>query len=71
MPGTPGTSIDWQRIDDTTSRAHCSCPSTTATRAQGNFRLFLVRRPANDQAHKIGTLLVNPGGPGRRRQRFA
>ncbi len=26
--------------------------------------LYVVRHPAEDQANKIGTLLVNPGGPG-------
>jgi pimeloyl-ACP methyl ester carboxylesterase len=30
----------------------------------GNFTLALSRRPAGDQAKKIGSLLVNPGGPG-------
>lgn len=30
----------------------------------GTIELFMVRHPATDQANKIGTLLVNPGGPG-------
>ncbi|MBM3806356.1 MAG: alpha/beta fold hydrolase, partial [Actinobacteria bacterium] len=30
----------------------------------GSFTLFLIRRPATDQATKIGSMLVNPGGPG-------
>lgn len=30
----------------------------------GNFELFLVKRPATDPAKRIGSLLVNPGGPG-------
>jgi len=28
------------------------------------FQLYVTRRLADDQANKIGTLLVNPGGPG-------
>jgi pimeloyl-ACP methyl ester carboxylesterase len=28
------------------------------------FKLPIVRRPAGDPAHRIGSLLVNPGGPG-------
>lgn len=32
--------------------------------AAGTLDLALVRRPAGDPASRIGTLLVNPGGPG-------
>jgi pimeloyl-ACP methyl ester carboxylesterase len=28
------------------------------------IRIAVVRKPATDQAHKIGSLLLNPGGPG-------
>lgn len=35
------------------------------TKPSGNsLQLALIRLPATDQAHKIGSLLVNPGGPG-------
>ena len=30
----------------------------------GSFTLFLTRLPATDSANKIGSMLVNPGGPG-------
>ena len=30
----------------------------------GSFTLFLTRRPAGDQKFKVGSMLVNPGGPG-------
>jgi len=30
----------------------------------GTFRLHLVRRPATDPSLRIGSMLVNPGGPG-------
>jgi len=30
----------------------------------GSFELFVARRLADDQANKIGSLLINPGGPG-------
>lgn len=30
----------------------------------GSFTLFLTRKPAADQANKVGSMLVNPGGPG-------
>jgi pimeloyl-ACP methyl ester carboxylesterase len=29
-----------------------------------SISIAIVRKPATDQAHKIGSLLVNPGGPG-------
>ncbi|MBV2155373.1 alpha/beta hydrolase [Kitasatospora sp. SUK 42] len=29
-----------------------------------SIRLALIRRPADDQVHRIGTLFYNPGGPG-------
>lgn len=32
--------------------------------AAGSLEVALVRRPAGDPARRIGTLLVNPGGPG-------
>ena len=31
-------------------------------------RLALAKRPAADPAHRIGTVFVNPGGPGRIRR---
>lgn len=30
----------------------------------GSFKLFLTRNPASDKANRIGSMLVNPGGPG-------
>ena len=30
----------------------------------GSFKLFLIRKSASDQANRVGSLLVNPGGPG-------
>ncbi len=40
------------------------CRRTTATRAPGFVTLAVTRLPAQDQAHRIGALFVNPGGPG-------
>jgi len=31
---------------------------------KGSFSLYLVRNPADDPSERIGSLLVNPGGPG-------
>jgi pimeloyl-ACP methyl ester carboxylesterase len=64
VPGEPGTSIDWERLDEHIERGTLDVPVDYSDQSAGNFRLFLIRRQANDQANKIGTLLVNPGGPG-------
>ena len=64
IPGTPGTSIDWQRIDDHYDRGTLLVPVDYSDPSLGNFRLYLVRRRANDEDGRIGSLLVNPGGPG-------
>lgn len=39
-------------------------PLNYADRAAGTVDLALYRRPATDPAHRVGTLFVNPGGPG-------
>jgi pimeloyl-ACP methyl ester carboxylesterase len=67
FPGPPGTSINWQRVDDQHPQLEVgtlAVPVDYNDPSRGTFRLFLVRRLANDQDRKIGTLLVNPGGPG-------
>ena len=40
------------------------CRSTTTDPTAPRFELFLARYNAIDQDRRIGTLLVNPGGPG-------
>ena len=40
------------------------CRSTTTIPTGRTFELFLARRLADDQENKIGSLLINPGGPG-------
>ena len=44
--------------------ARSPCRSTTTIPAGPTFDLHLARYNALDQDNKIGTLLVNPGGPG-------
>jgi pimeloyl-ACP methyl ester carboxylesterase len=64
IPGAAGTKIHWQRVDDHLDKGTLDVPIDYSDPSLGNFRLFLVRRRANDQAHKVGSLLINPGGPG-------
>jgi pimeloyl-ACP methyl ester carboxylesterase len=64
IPGSAGTKITWERVDDHLDKGTLEVPVDYSDPSLGNFRLFLVRRRANDQAHKVGSLLINPGGPG-------
>jgi pimeloyl-ACP methyl ester carboxylesterase len=63
-PDASGSTITWQRIDDHLDTATLEVPVDYSDPGAGNFRLFLVRRRAEDQENKIGSLLINPGGPG-------
>ena len=36
----------------------------------GNTRIFMTRRPADDSARRIGSLFLNPGGPGAPASRY-
>jgi pimeloyl-ACP methyl ester carboxylesterase len=71
IPGAAGTSIDWQRIDDHYDQGTLLVPIDYRDPSLGNFRLYLVRRRANDQDARIGSLLINPGGPGSSGASFA
>jgi pimeloyl-ACP methyl ester carboxylesterase len=68
-PSTPGTGVDaldWQDYDDegTTQTATLEVPVDYDDPDGPTFDLFVTRHLAEDQADKIGSLLVNPGGPG-------
>ena len=45
-------------------RRPCSCRSTTTSPAGATTEVALLKVPATDPARKIGTLFLNPGGPG-------
>ncbi|HET9255437.1 MAG TPA: alpha/beta fold hydrolase, partial [Pseudonocardiaceae bacterium] len=44
--------------------AHLSVPLDYANPDGRIIKLGLLRRPALDQAHRVGSLVINPGGPG-------
>lgn len=52
-PEWPGAEEGWLEV-----------PFDYADPAGGTFRLYLTRYPAQDPSQRIGSLLVNPGGPG-------
>jgi pimeloyl-ACP methyl ester carboxylesterase len=59
---TPG-SLDWQ----TCGRFQCAkltVPLDYSDPSKGTIDLFVKRREAGDKSGRVGSLLVNPGGPG-------
>ncbi|MCM2422950.1 alpha/beta fold hydrolase [Streptomyces sp. RKAG293] len=65
---TPANSIDWHACADT-DFAHMQCgsmqvPVDWSHPGAGSTTLALVRRAADDQAHRQGTLLLNDGAGG-------
>ncbi len=60
--------IVWTSCKDVPlSKSECgelSVPFNYDDPSIGSFTLFLTRKPAANQADKIGSMLVNPGGPG-------
>ena len=65
--------IDWQAVENHPQLevGTLAVPVDYSDSSLGTFHLFMARRLANDQGRKIGTLLVNPGGPGAGGAEFA
>jgi pimeloyl-ACP methyl ester carboxylesterase len=61
-----GGGITWRPCpDDTTAQCSTlSVPIDWADPASARIGVAVARRTATDPAHRIGTLVVNPGGPG-------
>jgi pimeloyl-ACP methyl ester carboxylesterase len=62
-PSEPA-SISWDEFDDDTDVALLDVPVDYADPDGEQFELFLARHRALDPEQRIGTLLINPGGPG-------
>ncbi|MDX6718868.1 MAG: hypothetical protein QOJ63_1122 [Solirubrobacteraceae bacterium] len=65
-PGPPVPTLDWQPCG---AAANVTCAKVRVPRDYdrprgASFELFVAKSPATDQAHKIGSLFVNFGGPG-------
>jgi pimeloyl-ACP methyl ester carboxylesterase len=65
-PGPPVPTLDWQPCGQA---ANVTCSKVKVPRDYdrphgASFELFVAKSPATDQAHKIGSLFVNFGGPG-------
>jgi len=57
-------SIEWDEFNDAVDVATIEVPVDYAKPDGPRFDLFVARYNALDQDNKIGSLLVNPGGPG-------
>ncbi len=60
----PAGRLDWQDCDDELQCATLEVPLDYTDPTGDTIDLALVRRPATDESQRIGSLLVNPGGPG-------
>ncbi len=56
--------IEWSSIGDGLEEGRLEVPIDYANPDDGTFSLYLVRHLASDPDARIGSLLVNPGGPG-------
>ncbi|XVU20694.1 alpha/beta hydrolase [Actinoplanes sp. CA-054009] len=66
IPAAPASEVDWSPCG-TEPQAECATltvPVDWSRPRAGSFGLALGRLPATDQAHKLGTLVFGPGGPG-------
>jgi pimeloyl-ACP methyl ester carboxylesterase len=64
VPGVPEPSITWEGCGEGLDCGTLAVPLDYDDPAKGTVDLFVQRRPARDEDDRIGTLLVNPGGPG-------
>ena len=63
--------INWTDCGDSFQCGALAVPLDYAGKVPGTISLALVRLPATDAAHRIGSLLINPGGPGASGVEFA
>ncbi|TMC01605.1 MAG: alpha/beta hydrolase [Chloroflexi bacterium] len=63
-PAVPGPALAWTDCQGGFQCATAAVPLDYARPRAGTISLALIRLPATDQAHRIGSLFTNPGGPG-------
>ncbi len=62
--GSNNSTLQWEELDEGLETATLEVPVDYEDPDGPTIDLFLARRLADDQENKIGSLLVNPGGPG-------
>ena len=60
----PPPTVAWAACGEGLECGTLTVPLDHADPAKGTVDLFVKRRPAQRPDQRIGTLLVNPGGPG-------
>jgi len=61
---SPAPELIWEPLEGGLEQARLVAPADYDDPDGATLEVYLVRRPANDPARRIGSLLVNPGGPG-------
>jgi pimeloyl-ACP methyl ester carboxylesterase len=56
--------LAWSSCDKIFECASLMVPLDYTNPARDTIRLAIIRKPATDPAHRIGSLITNPGGPG-------
>ena len=64
LPSFEPAPIEWTSIGEQLEEGRLEVPIDYANPDAGTFSLYLVRHLANNPDERIGSLLVNPGGPG-------
>lgn len=64
LPGPEVPTLDWTACRDGFQCAKAAAPVDYDRPFGAAITLSLIRLPAADPAHRIGSLFVNPGGPG-------
>jgi len=67
LPGIQIPSLAWQDCPHNDNGLQCAIaqvPRDYRNLGRGSLSLYLKRHLATDSAHRIGSLFVNPGGPG-------
>src|SRR4051794_4519984 len=64
VPGVTVPTLHWTDCHHGFECATAVVPRDYARPSGPTFRLAVIRRPARDRANRIGSLFLNPGGPG-------
>ncbi len=56
--------LHWRGCGDSFQCSTLTVPMDYANPATQSLHLALIRLPAKDQKHRLGSLVINPGGPG-------